>query len=309
MLFTILAVIGFFLFIAAVVAAVVVWRRPLAAYGHLSRSALRRAGLHRQVVATGVGEQTAFVGGHGPTVVLLHGAGDQAGTWARNVPALLPHFRLVVLDLPGHGESAPKSGPLSVGTVVDGVADVLDVLVPNEPWTIVGNSLGAWVALLVAVRRPSRIGRLVLVNGGALKGGRSDITFTPSTREEARATIGALMGPSALRAPGFVLDDLIRVCRVGPLGRLVQTADEMDRYLLDGRLGAVTAPVDLLWGSDDQVFPVSYAERMERELPASRLTLLPGCGHAPHRNHPRRFNTALADLLAAAAPETSSAPR
>jgi pimeloyl-ACP methyl ester carboxylesterase len=189
------------------------------------------------------------------------------------------------------------------------VADVLDVLVPNEPWTIVGNSLGAWVALLVAVRRPSRIGRLVLVKGGALKGGRSDITFTPSTREEARATIGALMGPSALRAPGFVLDDLIRVCRVGPLGRLVQTADEMDRYLLDGRLGAVTAPVDLLWGSDDQVFPVSYAERMERELPASRLTLLPGCGHAPHRNHPRRFNTALADLLAAAAPETSSAPR
>ena len=309
MLLTNLAVTGSVLVVAALVAAGIVWRRPLATYGRLSRFALRRAGLSRSCVPTSVGGQTAFVGGRGPTVVLLHGAGDQAGTWSSTVPALLPRFRVVALDLPGHGNSEPKAGPLSVGTVVDGVAEALSLLIPDEPWTIVGNSLGAWVALLLAVREPARVGRLVLVNGGASKGDRSDVTFTPTTREQARTTIQALMGPSAMRAPGFVLDDLIRVCRLGPLGRLTQTTEEMDRYLLDGRLAEVTAPVDLLWGADDQVFPLAYAERMERDIPASRLTVLPGCGHAPHRSHPRRFNKALAGILAAAAPEALRASR
>ena len=309
MLISFLAVIGGVLLVAALLAGGVVWRRPLATYGRLSRFALFRAGLGRETVRTSVGRQTAFVGGRGPTVVLLHGAGDQAGTWAQTVRALLPHFRLVVPDLPGHGASEPKAGPLSIGTVVDATAQALDTLVADEPWTIVGNSLGAWVAMLITVSRPGRVGRLVLVNGGAVKADTSAITFTPTTREQARTTIQALMGPSATRAPGFVLDDLIRVCRLGPLGRLVQTSDEMERYLLDGRLAEVTVPVDLLWGVDDRVFPVAYAERLERELPAARLTLLQGCGHAPQRSNPRQFGAALAAILAAATPEGSRAPR
>jgi pimeloyl-ACP methyl ester carboxylesterase len=83
----------------------------------------------------------------------------------------------------------------------------------------------------------------------------------------------------------------------------------MDRYVLEGRLHEVTAPVDLLWGEEDRVFPVSYATRMEQGLPAARLTLLPGCGHVPHRSNPGRFNQALARVLASAAPEATRAPR
>lgn len=307
MLLIFLAGVGMALLVAAAVVAGVAWLRPLATFGWFSRAALRRAGLHRRVEPTLVGSQSVWTGGRGPTLVLLHGAGDQAGTWARTVPALLPRFRVVALDLPGHGGSQPASGPLSVGTVFDGVAQVLTALVPDEPWVVVGNSLGAWVALLLAVRYPARVGRLVLVNGGALRGDRTDITFLPSTREEARTTVEALMGPAAARAPGFVLDDLIRVCRLGPLGRLAQTAAEMDRYLLEGRLVEVAAPVDLLWGEEDRVFPVAYAERMEHALLASRLTVLPGCGHVPHRSNPRRFNAALVRVLTTAAPEATRA--
>jgi hypothetical protein len=68
----------------------------------------------------------------------------------------------------------------------------------------------------------------VLVNGGALRGDRTDITFTPATRDEARLTLEALMGARGRRAPNFVVDDLIRVCRHGPLGRLSQTSAETD---------------------------------------------------------------------------------
>jgi pimeloyl-ACP methyl ester carboxylesterase len=309
MMLTVLAGIGTAALLTLAGGLVVFWRRPLATFGWLSRRALRGTGLRQQFCQTTVGRQSVWVGGRGPALVLLHGAGDQAGTWGKTVPALLPHYRVVAPDLPGHGDSEPASGPLSVGTVVDGVAELLDAILPGEPWTIVGNSLGAWVAMLLAVRDPSRVGRLILVNGGALKGDRADITFTPSTREEARLTIEALMGSTATKAPGFVLDDLIQVCRHGPLGRLTQTAGEMDRFVLEGRLHEVTVPVDLLWGEKDRVFPVSYAKRMEEGLPAARLTVLPGCGHAPQRSSPHRFSQALAHVLASAAPEAIRAPR
>ncbi len=283
------------------------WRRPLAT-GRISRRALRRAGLRQIFVDTSVGRQSAWVGGSGQTVVLLHGAGDQAGTWARTVPALLPRFRVVVPDLPGHGDSQPSSGPLSVGTVVDDLAETLARVWETVPAAMVGNSRRVGGDAL-AVRPAAPAARLVLVNGGALKGDRTDVTFTPSTREEARGTIEALMGTTASRTPGFVLDDVIRVSRLGPLGRLTQTAGEMDRYVLENRLHEVRLPVDLLWGEEDHVFPVSYALRMKAGLRAARLTTLPRCGHVPHRSHPRQFNQALIQVLDQPAPEADRAAR
>jgi len=254
-------------FIGALVAAclmaigVAFWRRPLATLGWLSRRALRRAGLRQQFVETrAAGRQSVWVGGTGPLLVLMHGAGDQAGTWARIIPDLLPHHRLAVPDLPGHGDSEPAGGPLSVGTIRDGVVEMLADIAGDEPAVLVGNSLGAWVAMLLALRQPAAVRRLVLVNGGALKGERTDITFTPATRQQARATVEALMGASASRTPGFILDDVIRVGRFGPLGRLSQTAGEMEPFVLEGRLHEIQAPVDLLWGEDDRVFPIAYAD-------------------------------------------------
>ena len=312
----VLASLGLIVLFGLVVIAIAFRRRPLAVYGRLSRRALRRSGLRQQFVETAVGRQSVWVGGNGPVLVLLHGAGDQAGTWAGTVPAFLKDYRIVALDLAGHGDSEPRTGPLSVGTVVAGAAAVITAIAPDAPVIVVGNSLGAWVALLLAVApaaaAPSpmpRLARLVLVNGGALRGERTDITLTPTTRDEARLTLEALMGAKARRAPDFVVDDLIRVCRYGPIGRLAETSDEMDRYVLEGRLHEVDVPVDLLWGDQDRVFPLAYAEKMQAGLPAVRLTTLAGLGHAPHRDRPSQFNEGLRSLLARPAPEAIRAAR
>ena len=107
---------------------------------------------------------------------------------------------------------------------------------PQDPAIIVGNSLGAWVAMLYAREHPDRVARLVLVNGGALVGDRPDLSLMPKTREEAAALMTQLRDPGAEPVPGFVLDNVVREAQTGPIARLRQTAGEMGQYVLDGKL-------------------------------------------------------------------------
>ena len=79
----------------------------------------------------------------------------------------------------------------------------------------------------------------------------------------------------------------------------------MEKFVLDGRLGEVTVPVDIVWGASDRVMPLSYAERMLAELPRARLTELPRCGHVPQQECPAAFAEALGKLLAGPPPEAA----
>jgi pimeloyl-ACP methyl ester carboxylesterase len=282
------------------------WRRPLAIYAMVNRRALANAGLTQATAETGFGLQSYWTGGQGPTLVLLHGAGDQAGTWASTIEPLVPRYRIVIPDLAGHGASAPHDGAISVGQVLRGVEAILSTG-PQDPVILVGNSLGAWVALLYAHEHADRVARVILVNGGAIRGGRPNLSLTPKTREEAAALMTQLRDEKSTPFRGYVLDDVVRAAQGGPLSRLAQTAGEMDRYLLDGRLGEIAVPVDLLWGESDKLFPLDYARRMMGQLKASRLTTLPGCGHVPHQECPSRFRASLFDILQQTPPTATPA--
>lgn len=282
--------------------------RPLAAYAASGRRALSKAGLAKASVRSTVGNQTVFRGGSGPVLVLLHGAGDQAAAWSLVVPKLLPGRTLVVPDLAGHGASAPADGPISVEALLAGLSAVIDDAAPKESVTIVGNSLGAWLACLWALEHSERVERLVLVNGGPLKHEAEGVTLLPKDRTEARKAVDALRDPGSVRVPDFVLDDVVRQAAQGPLARFAATSGEMEKFVLDGRLGELDVPVDLLWGASDRVMPLSYAERLRAEVPRARLTTLPRCGHVPQQECPAAFAEALGKLLAGPPPERAPAP-
>ncbi len=275
---------------------VFLWQRPLSVYALMNSRALASAGFTRSEVPCPLGLQSVWTAGSGQTLVLLHGAGDSAGTYSSSVKALTPRYRVVIPDLAGHGNSAPSEGPLSVGQVLAGLEAVMQQG-PQDPAIIVGNSLGAWVAMLYAREHPDRVARLVLVNGGALVGDRPDLSLMPKTREEAAALMTQLRDAKAQPIPGFVLDDVVRQAQTGPLARLAQTAGEMGQYVLEGKLGEIKAPVDLIWGESDKLFSLGYARRMLVQLPAARLTTIPGCGHVPQQECPSRFESALSDVL------------
>jgi hypothetical protein len=105
------------------------------------------------------------------------------------------------------------------------------------------------------------------------------------------------MGPATSAIPGYVLDDIVRRTPDGPAARFASTAGEFGLYLLDGRLGEVTVPVELVWGDADQLMTMDYAQRMLDGLPRARLHPIKGCGHVPHRECPLRFLEVLRSVL------------
>ena len=282
---------------------------PLARIAAAARASLTAAGLERVEVEAAGRRLVLWRGGAGPDLVLLHGTGHQAGNWAAVAPGLASDYTVHVLDLPGHGDSEPAEGPLPMAEVVAGVEAYLLSL--DRPAILVGNSLGAWLATLEAHRHPDRVARAVLVNGGALLNvPAAGLTLTPADREEARRVMAALRDPASPPLPDDVLDDIVERARTGPTRRMLQDLPGLIAHLLDGRLGEVEVPVDLLWGASDRLMPLDYARRMVAELPRARLRVLERCGHIPATECPERFLAALREVLRQPPPplESTQAP-
>jgi len=278
-------------------------KRPLELWDWGTRRALARAGLEKRVVASPAGPQTVFVGGAGPVLVFLHGAGHQAGTWLQSARALAARYTLVIPDLAGHGESAPRTGPIQAADIVAGLEAVLVSQAQGHPVTLIGNSLGGWMAMVLAKRHPEWVARIVAVNGGPLAGADASVRMLPATREEARETMGRLRDASSPAIPDHVLDDLVRRSRSGPFARFVATTPTMgDWALSEAQLETIRIPVRLIWGLSDGFMPLAYAERMRSALPEVELITLERCGHVPQQEAPERFLAALQQALGEPSP-------
>ncbi|MEJ2580330.1 MAG: alpha/beta hydrolase [Acidobacteriota bacterium] len=298
----VLVAIGVVMVIAIIASVWMVWKRPLSVDARFSRFALGKLGMEEVSVPSPDGHVNVWIGGEGPCMVMLHGAGDQAGAWARMLKPLLDDYRVVIPDLPGHWKSDPREGPLGIDQLLSGVEVVMDSVCAGEEVVLVGNSLGAWLGMLYAHDYPARVSRLVAINGGAIKEDDPAVNLFPQNREEALETMKGLMGPATLPPPDFVLDDMVRHMNEGPAsrlaGRLADPNENIETYLLDDRLDEVVVPVELVWGDADALFTLDYAQRLLDGLPRARLHLVHGCGHVPHRECPDKTLEALEAALA-----------
>ena len=246
-----------------------------------SRRSLARSGLERKTIGPTV--YWASPASDRPVLVLLHGANEQAGTWASVAP-LLREFRLVVPDLAGHGESGPATGPIAMNAMVDSVRTVIDEEAAGRKVILAGNSLGGWLAMLYAFEHPDRVERLVLEDGSGMTW-RLDVPLFPKTREEAAQVMRAVHGPDADTSEATL--DALLARRNGPMSRI--PLPDAFAHLVDARLGELKMPVTLIWGRHDGLLPVAYAEALQAKIPGSTLTIIEDAAHIPHRQNPRKF--------------------
>ncbi len=113
-----------------------------------------------------VGPPLAYddTGGEGPPLVLIHGVGLSRNMWAAQVSALAARFRVIAVDMPGHGQSPAPSAQAGLRTYADRVVAVLDYLGVDKA-IIVGFSMGALVARAMALHHHDRVKALILLNG------------------------------------------------------------------------------------------------------------------------------------------------
>lgn len=130
-------------------------------------AALRQVPLKpRRLSLAGV-DTTVLEGGDGPPLILLHGPGGHAAQWFRVAPGLMQKHRLIVPELPGHGDSVVHEGALDREHLVSWLNELITLTCPTPP-TVLGETLGGAVALAFAVQYGDRLSGLILANSMGL---------------------------------------------------------------------------------------------------------------------------------------------
>jgi len=249
--------------------------------------------------------------GQGAPVLFLHGLNDSHRTW-REIWRMLPDRRVLMLDLPGHGQSGRPDAPYTLDWNATQVARFIERL-DLRNLDIVGHSYGGGVAQWLLLKCRARIRRLALVSSGGL--GRevypwlrlASVPFlieafgqgwmppiarfamaratTKDAREEIALLAASLRQPGSARAFSRTVRDVIRWRG--------QTRNFFDRV---GDV-AELPPMRLFWGARDTILPISQGVAIADRLENCELVQFEHCGHFIHWEEPELFAQALRTFL------------
>jgi pyruvate dehydrogenase E2 component (dihydrolipoamide acetyltransferase) len=260
-----------------------------------ARVAARRAGVDLATVQ-GTGRRgriqaSDVTGGDGTTLVMLHGLFDSAKGW-RDLPHRMraAGHAMLTPDLPGHGAAAP------VASVEDAV-EQLAVQMPPGPLRLLGHSLGAALAVRLALRLGPRVERLVLSAPAGLGPRISDDFIGGMLAAETPAALAramALLGTGPVSAPTLASElDRLRAERAGH-ARLARLAarDGFQQIDVAEDLARLTCPVSVLFGTDDRILNWHDVANLP---PAVAIHMIAGAGHLPHLAAPDLVLSLIAD--------------
>jgi 2-hydroxy-6-oxonona-2,4-dienedioate hydrolase len=223
--------------------------------------------------------------GDGPPLVLLHGLGASGRYLLPIARTLADRFRVVVPDLPGFGLSTRPRRPLRLDELSETLDRLTDVIGFRRA-TFLGNSYGCQVVTRLAVTRPERVERLVLV------GPTVDDSAADPVRQTARLLVDGCREPLSLVA--IILSDYLRA---GP-GTVATGAAEALRHRIEADARRVAVPAVVVRGARDPLVPHPWAERLTAAFRAGELHVIAGAAHAAHFTHPE----AVAALVSAGTP-------
>lgn len=229
----------------------------------------------------------------GPPLVLLHGFAGSMRWWSAATPLLAKRFRVIRIDLPGHGGSEKHSGDYATAALARQVGRALDRL-GVERCVVAGQSMGGLVAIFLADIRPGLVARLVLLDSPLdysfqRVGSIGSLLFMPIIGPVMRAitTDRALrQAVQVVFAKGFEPpDEFVRESRRMTWRSFKQSDDGQDRFLQGSptpaqRVAALGIPVRVLWGAEDALWPIGTA-REYRAIDDVEVITIPGVGHTP----------------------------
>jgi pimeloyl-ACP methyl ester carboxylesterase len=253
--------------------------------------------------------------GEGPPLLFVHGLSGCWQNWLENIPHFARSHRVLAVDLPGFGASPMPHWEISIPNYGRFLRDFCERLAV-ERCSLVGNSMGGFIATELAISDPERVDDLALVSAAG-------ITWARARREPAEmlARMGRAAAPLALRfqmsairrpkarqrAFGGVFYDPNGLPREMLWENLVpafQSTGYFDAirnlvgYDIRDRLEEIGVPTLIVWGRNDRVVPVPAALSYEKRIgDNAELVIFDRCGHVPQIERPTRFNRVLEDFL------------
>lgn len=245
-----------------------------------------------------------------PWLVLVHGFSQDRRVFSAQVDAFRDRYRLLLIDLPGHGSSSALPGPYGHAELADAVDHTLDaVIAPGSSCAFWGTHTGAALALLLACRSAARFNCLVLE--GAVLPGRPMASVSAMYARMQR--IAPAQGVEAARRAWFDEGEWFSVMRERPVecradAQRAIIADFSGRPWLepgapaplqvdDAMLRTIDAPVLLYNGARDLADFLAAAEHLERILPRATRRVIPDAGGFPGWEFPDRVNPLVAGFL------------
>ncbi len=245
--------------------------------------------------------------GQGRPVVLLHSFPLHAEQWRFQLEHVPAGWRFIAPDLPGFGPGADDGDPV---LTVDGHAEQVMALLNElgiDAASVVGVSMGGYVAFGLVRLAASRVSALVLADTRAEADtpearARRDRMLELIDREGVEALapemLPNLLGATTRRERPEVVSEVTRLIN-GNSAMAVRAAVQALRDRPDSRplLAGIRCPTLLLCGEEDTITPPEASEAMQRAISGARLQLLPGAGHLSNLEDPGAFSRALEDFL------------
>ena len=240
------------------------------------------------------------------TVVLLHGYLENMLVWDDFVPLLYKNVRVVTLDIPGHGISVVTGEIHTMEFLADTLAAALDRL-GIEKATIVGHSMGGYVALAFAERHPERTEALVLLHSTPYadsdekkKNRQREISIIRSGKKEMLAHTAAEAGFAIENRSRFTteIEDLQQIVYLTEDAGIIALLNGMiERKAQSEMLHALGKPILFILGRKDGYIVPEVAEKMVAEHPEAEVVWLENSGHMGFIEESKTCAKALLDFV------------
>jgi pimeloyl-ACP methyl ester carboxylesterase len=231
-----------------------------------------------------------------PPLILIHGMGGDYLSWPPEMRRL-PGYRVITLDLPGHGKTKGP-GRQSVQDYARDVADFLDIAGFSRA-VFVGHAMGGAIALSLALNFPNRVAGIVLISTGASLPIPSSVIENAANQSTLPLAIKSLQEMSlGSQTPANL--------KVNVFKRLAETRQSLllddllacDRFNLADDLDAIRTPVLVVCGTDDSLTPVRFSEILSWQIPGAALQTVEGAGHMLVLEQPHHIAKLISVFLA-----------
>ncbi len=234
--------------------------------------------------------------GEGTPLILVHGACENASFWKAQIEVLQKRYHLVLIDLPGHGQSARLGDEVSIPTYSMILREVIQGLDLDSPF-LLGHSMGGAIAMTVAVEAPKLLGGLILANSGAKLGVLSEILAGLET--DFATTIQTIIAPRELGTAHadtlleWISNEMVLTDPSVGLGDFLACS----RFDIRAKLKNISVPSLIVSGDQDNLTPAKWGAYLSENISDSELAVIQGTGHLTMLERPEAFNQILEEFL------------